>query len=383
VIARATTLEREIREARLSISSDGYPMSIGELTNLYKDGELIIRPEFQRFFRWSSTQKSRLIESILLGIPLPSIFVAQSESGAWELVDGLQRVSTILELQGELKNPEGKLKAPLVLESTKYLPALEGRVWQGEDPSDSFSEAQRLDIKRSKIDIKIIKRESSKQAKFDLFQRLNAYGSPLTSQEIRSALLVAASPDFFVWLERLSSLPAFIECTQLSDRLIEERFDLELVIRFLILHNRREARLTLSSLRDLPQILDDESIAMATEFPRGSRSRQSVFEKTFSLIAEHGGEQIFRRWDAKKSEFKGSFLNTAFEIFGLGLGYHVANDTPHRTDLVGLAKSFWSRSEMQKGFATGRSTESRLVEFIPLGRSLTASRAKSNSRSSA
>jgi Protein of unknown function DUF262 len=378
-MAQSSALEREIREARLSISSDGYPMSIGELTNLYKDGELIIRPEFQRLFRWSANQKSRLIESILLGIPLPSIFVAQSESGAWELVDGLQRVSTILELQGELKNPEGDFKEPLVLEATKYLPALAGRVWQDEDSSKSLSEAQRLDIKRSKIDIKIIKRESSPQAKFDLFQRLNSYGSPLTGQEIRSALLVAVSIDFFVWLERLSSLQVFIECTQLSDRLIEERFDLELVIRFLILHNRPEGKLTLSSLRDLPQILDDESIAMATEFPRGSRTRQSVFERTFSFIAEHGGEQIFRRWDSAKSEFKGSFLNTAFEIFGLGLGYHVANGTPHRTDLIGLAKGFWSRPEMQKGFATGRSTESRLVEFIPLGRSLTARGGRRNS----
>jgi hypothetical protein len=160
-MAQLNVLEREIREARLSISSDGYPMSIGELTNLYKDGELMIRPEFQRFFRWSPTQKSHLIESILLGIPLPSIFVAQSESGAWELVDGLQRVSTILELQGELKNPQGHLKEPLVLEATKYLPALAGRIWQHAEPSKSLSEAQRLDIKRAKIDIKIIKRESS------------------------------------------------------------------------------------------------------------------------------------------------------------------------------------------------------------------------------
>src|SRR5687768_11498668 len=112
-------LESQVREARRTIASDGYPMSIGELTNLYKDGELIIRPEFQRFFRWSQEQKSRLIESLLLGIPLPSIFVSQQQEGKWELVDGLQRVSTILELQGELKDQDGKLMAPLVLSGTK------------------------------------------------------------------------------------------------------------------------------------------------------------------------------------------------------------------------------------------------------------------------
>jgi len=94
-------------------------MSIGELTNLYRDGELIIRPEFQRFFRWTSIQKSRLVESILLGIPLPSIFVAQTLGGVWEVVDGLQRVSTLLELQGELKDGEGNILPPLRLDGTK------------------------------------------------------------------------------------------------------------------------------------------------------------------------------------------------------------------------------------------------------------------------
>jgi hypothetical protein len=106
------TLEDQIAEARRTISSEGYPMSIGELTNLYRDGELNVRPEFQRFFRWTNTQKSRLVESLLLGIPLPSIFVAQTADGRWELVDGLQRVSTILQLQGLLEDEDGRPVAP-------------------------------------------------------------------------------------------------------------------------------------------------------------------------------------------------------------------------------------------------------------------------------
>lgn len=365
-------LEAEIHAARLTISSDGYPMSIGELTNLYKDGELIIRPEFQRFFRWTALQKSRLVESILLGIPLPSIFVSQSETGAWELVDGLQRISTIMQLQGELLGDNRKVKPPLVLEATKYLPSLAGRIWYSDDPSASLSEAQRRDIKRSKLDIKIIKRESSQQAKFDLFHRLNSYGSPLNSQEMRSALLVSVSPEFFSWLERLSSNAAFTECTQLSEKLIEERFDLELVTRFLVLHNRSERKLTLTTLRDLPQVLDDESIQMAMQYPVGSEEMDRVFTNTFGFIARHGGDEVFRRWDKRKNKFHGSFLNTAFEVFGLGLGFHVANRTPYRHDLISLVKDFWNRDEMEKGYATGRSTEARLTQFIPEGRKITA-----------
>lgn len=366
-----TTLEKEISEARRSISSDGYPMSIGELTNLYRDGELKIRPEFQRFFRWTDLQKSRLIESLLLGIPLPSIFVAQTETGQWELVDGLQRVSTILQLQGELRGEDGEKSSPLVLRGTKYLPALEGLVWQHHDAEKSLTEAQRLDVKRSKLDVKIIKRESSVATKFDLFQRLNSYGSTLTAAEMRSALLVAVSSDFFSWLHDLSSHPSFRLCTQLSDRLIEERFDLELVVRFLVLHDRPSEQLTLTALRDLGQVLDDKSVQMATEFPNNSEARRAVFVETFDFIAAHGGDRVFRRWDPDRDQFVGSFLSTAFEVFGLGIGFHIAHGRAPRENLLSVVREFWSRPSMAGGFATGKSTERRLVDFVPLGREIT------------
>lgn len=368
---KSINLETQIEEARRSIDSDGYPMSIGELTNLYKDGELIIRPEFQRFFRWSSVQKSRLIESIILGIPLPSIFVAQTEKGKWELVDGLQRVSTILELQGELKDKDGRIIPALILEATKFLPDLRGRSWNADKEEDALPEPIRLDIKRSKVDVKIIKRTSSPQTKFDLFQRLNNYGTPLNSQEMRSALMVAASPDFFAWLEQIARYESFIDCVQLSDKLIEERFDLELVTRFLVLHNRSEKLLTLSALRDLPTVLDDESTRMALDYPKDLQSLEATFKTTFDFIAGHGGEDVFRRYDPDKATFKGSFLSTAFEVFGLGVGYQAANNNPIQTDLLGVVKSFWERPEMSSGYATGKSTEARLGRFVPLGREIT------------
>ena len=77
------SLQAEIDRASANINTDAYAMSIGEVINLYRDGELVIRPAFQRLFRWTTYQKSRLIESILLGIPIPSIFVshATTESG--------------------------------------------------------------------------------------------------------------------------------------------------------------------------------------------------------------------------------------------------------------------------------------------------------------
>jgi hypothetical protein len=361
------SLEEEIGRARREISSDSYPMSIGELTNLYREGELIINPAFQRFFRWDIEQKSRLIESILLGIPLPSIFVSQRDDGKWELVDGLQRVSTILQLQGLLIQ-DGEPLSPLILTGTKYLPSLEGKVWEGQIDDECLTQAQRLDVKRSKIDVKIIKRESSSATKYDLFQRLNSYGSPLTSQEMRSALLISVNGEFYGWLEKLAGLSVFADCVALSDRLIQEKYDHELVLRFLFLHDR--SPITNSSLRNFGQVLDDASVEMAERFPQNSIEHEDVFRATFETLWENGGDDVFRKWDPSRRSFVGGFLNTAFEVIAMGLAFHIARHSPFRTDVVAAAQELWQREDMTTRFATGLSTEARLVRMLPLGREL-------------
>ncbi|WP_112330724.1 DUF262 domain-containing protein [Cereibacter johrii] len=365
------SLERQIEEARMSVSADGYPMSIGELTNMYREGELIIRPAFQRFFRWNEVQKSNLVESIILGIPIPSVFVSQNEAGKWEVVDGLQRISTILELQGELIGVDGKKRPPLQLTGTKYLPALEGCIWDGPSQNASLSNAHRLDFKRSKIDLKIIKRTSSKEAKYDLFQRLNNYGSRLSPQEIRSALLVAVSPDFYEWVEVLARSDNFTSAVQISDRLIDERYDLELVLKFFMLCQLSGEDLILSRLRDFNSVLDDFSVRMASEYPGNRDVLEHVFEESFRIIQDRGGPDLFRKWDKEREEFRGAFLNTAFEIFAAGIGYNVMADNGVKIDLLSAAKEFWALPGMQSGFATGKSTEWRLSKFVPIGRELT------------
>lgn len=161
------SLIQQIEEKRKEIHTDAYPMSIGELINLYTDDDLDIHPEFQRIYRWNETQKSRLIESILLGIPLPSFFVAQREDGVWDVVDGLQRLSTIFSFLGIYKNEMGDLEPPLTLQGTEYLPSLDGMTWSEEFGSDKyFSKELQRAFKREKVDLKIIKKESDEQTKY-------------------------------------------------------------------------------------------------------------------------------------------------------------------------------------------------------------------------
>lgn len=173
------SLQDEISLRASQIYRESYQMSIGELINLYKDGELDIHPEFQRVFRWSDYQKTKLIESIMLNIPIPPIFVSQNEEGVWDVIDGVQRLSTIFEFVGIFRDEEGRQRPPMILQKTDYLPSFAGVQWESENPELAFTKEQQLRFKRSRIDIIIMKKESDPLAKYELFQRLNTGGSKL------------------------------------------------------------------------------------------------------------------------------------------------------------------------------------------------------------
>lgn len=358
-------LDAELEAARRNISTDSYPMSVGELTNMYTDGDLIIRPPFQRLFRWDGDQKSRLIESILIGIPLPSIFVAQDEDGRWELVDGLQRISTLLQLQGLLDSDEFP---PLTLTGTKYLPSLEGLGWESNDEAQSLTPAQRRDIKRAKIDLKIVQRESDPKTKFDLFQRLNSFGSKLSSQEIRNAQLVGINSDFVEWLTSLAAHESFVNLIRLPENDIKRKYDEELVLRFLYLFEKSDEEIR--AIRNFQDGLEEFSINLAIAFDSSFRdTAEGIFRKTFDLLAA-ADEKILGRWDVTKEDFKGGFLNSSFEALAISLGYLLANALPFRADLRECAIEFWSLDAMTARFATGKSTEARLSMMVPAGREI-------------
>lgn len=364
-----TILESQLEDARRSIFTDSYPMSIGELTNMYSEGDLIIRPPFQRLFRWDDDQKSRLVESILIGIPLPSIFVAQDEDGRWELVDGLQRVSTLLQLQ-RLLDPE--LYPPLTLVGTKYLPALDGLVWEdSEDPSKSLTPAQRRDIKRAKIDLKIVQRGSDPKTKFDLFQRLNSFGSDLSTQEIRNAQLVGVNPDFVEWLTELSEHDSFKNVVHLPKVQIDKKYDEELVLRFLYLYPQTDQEI--NQIRNFQDGLESFSIDLALNFPSDYKeSAGKIFRATFDRL-EAADPKILGKWDAGKKRFGNRFLNSSFEGLAVPLGYMLKNKQEVTSDLKNAAIEFWALPEMTVRFATGQSTEARLKKMVLAGRNVLGS----------
>lgn len=307
-------LAEQINKAKKEYVTDGYSMSIGEIVSMYKDEELNINPDFQRKFRWSPLQQSRLIESILIGVPLPSIFVYQNQLGKWEVVDGVQRISTILAFMGELPDEKG-LKNPTILTETKMLPSLKGMTWT-ELPKEPFQ----LDFRRSKIEVKIIKSTSDTNAKFEVFQRLNYAPSFLSGQEYRNALLIMVNKEIYTWVELPAKDNNFQTCIDLTERWTQESYDYELVLRLFIF-----SYYTSGNIYKIDDYLDEHifysegSLIENISLGKFNLDEEKLkFSKTFKLLFEVKGQNVF------KKEGRGTqFLESYFEAIAIGLYWNV------------------------------------------------------------
>jgi hypothetical protein len=363
------TLQQEIDKARGEIRTDGYSVSIGEWLSIYEKNELDIHPEFQRFFRWSTKQKSRLIESIFLGIPIPQVFVAQRPDGVWDVVDGLQRLSTLFEFAGILKDEDGKLLPPLTLDKTKYLPSLANKRWQDDaKPDESLTSAQRLLIKRSKIDVSIILKESDETSKYELFQRLNTGGSQLSDQELRNSILVMLNRDFYRWMKELSEGANFRECVSLSDRALDESYDMELVLRFLVFRTMPTSNLT--NLGDLGEFLTEKAAELAADKSFDRQEEESAFTTTFKLLRDALGDDAFRRYDKARKRFVGGFSVSAFEAVALGIGYSYKKLAVAPVAISDKVKAIWSEAEFYNNSGSGIRASTRIPKIVPFGRKL-------------
>lgn len=251
-----SNLESEINDQRERISSDRMDISFGELINIYKNEELIIRPDYQRLFRWSDQQKTDLIESLLLGIPIPPIFVAEDENGVWELVDGLQRVATVISFFGEISDTSNGLTYQSTLKESDVEAddideeetnvSLQNKWTLGRGGIlknisglnvDTLPTKYKLNLKRAVCRVEILRGATNTAMKYELFKRLNSGGSKLTPQEMRNAIYRAVNPTINDFIAELSQSPIFKKLTRLSKQKLQERYDQELVLKFIALYN--------------------------------------------------------------------------------------------------------------------------------------------------
>lgn len=309
-IKKRQKIDNEIAGARNEIRTDKLDISYGELANLFENEELIIRPEYQRLFRWNQTQKTRFIESILLGFPTPAIFVAEDAQGIWELVDGLQRVSTILEYMGLLRDTNGRSISPsrLVKAGRKpRLPSIEGALFS------DLSLKTRLSIKRAGCRVEVIKTGSKPTMKYEVFERLNTGGSDLTPQEVRNCIFRATNPDFIEWVEHLANYRLFKENLGLSEFQKNTMFDHGLILRFFTIKNAYK-----EFEHDVEPFITDyvrEVLEGKKEFDK--EIEEVLFKETFKLIANVLGEDSWRHF--RDGKHKGPLSVYVFETVSTGI----------------------------------------------------------------
>lgn len=297
----ALAIEEAIDSRIGGVRTEALDLSFGEIVNLYSSKELIIQPEYQRLFRWSNDQRSRLIESILLELPIPQIFVMEQSDGVIELIDGLQRVSSVI----QFIEPGALGLDPLRLSGCDLIRELNGKLFA------DLSLKLRLRLKRSSVRTIVIKRQSESTLRYEMFKRLNTGGANLSPQEIRnctSRMLGEGGVAFYSFLQKCAASSDFLACiAPLSDSVREERGDEELVLRFFALKNGRA--LFRGSVRDwLDSYMEGILLGQRTF---DYEAEQSTFADVFAELNRTLSDGAFVRY--RNSKPAGALAPAYFE----------------------------------------------------------------------
>lgn len=207
-------------------------MTVGTLQSRLENRELDLTPDFQRQANvWNEKRKARLIESILLRIPLPSFYFSEDADGSYAVVDGLQRLCAIFHFMSpKLLNAATNARLePLRLTGLQYLKELESSTF------DMLDRKFQRRISELEITANVIRASTPYAVKFNVFARLNQGGMPLNAQEIRNAIFPG------VWRTRLRKLAESSQFLLATDGKVrtERQQDVELVLRFVALHQLR------------------------------------------------------------------------------------------------------------------------------------------------
>lgn len=223
-----TELEVEEEDAPYDpdkIRVDTKQFSLHQIYEMISRGDINLTPDFQRNLVWDSQRKSRLIESILMRIPLPMFYFAQDEEGRISVVDGLQRLSTIRDFM-ENQFPLRKLE---------YLnEKCGGKVYTDVESTKAIDAKYYRWFNMTQITVNVIDPSSPFKLKYDIFRRINTGGQPLNAQEIRNCL---SSDNLRIALREMTMLESFKEATGYSVKDVRMEAQ-ELALRFIMFHKK-------------------------------------------------------------------------------------------------------------------------------------------------
>ena len=312
-----TDLIKKVESERHHVVVDVYSAPLSEVMDQYIRGDLTIDPAYQRAFRWTNAQQTRYIESLLLNIPTPPFFFAEGPDGKFEIIDGLQRFSTILKFFAAERNDsappasddaetQNDIDVPILLSEAPLLPALQGT------SRTSLPDTLVRTLRYARTQIMLLKKESSSLARFHVFTRLNRAGSPLSNQEIRNCSARLSNPDFANELLKIADMESVKLSMTLPESEEKKMGAAENVLR-LIAFSHFEI-----TVQKLEQFLDDVMYKAASGEFKFSREHSLHLIETFNFIArEFPNGEAFKFF--KAGAFKGSFSTNLFDIVACGV----------------------------------------------------------------
>ena len=307
----------EAIDSRLKkVHTQSLDLSFNELLDMHQAGELNITPEYQRLFRWSEGAQSRFIESLLLEMPVPPIYVIEEDDGRYLLIDGLQRISSYLHLRGRLTaehlDPPVQAGQALVLSDCDIVDDLNGKTY------NDLGTALQIRLKRAFVRVEVVRKGSDARFKYWMFKRLNTGGHLLSDQQVRNCTIRLLNPrfnDFIIHLSGTTEFKATTETPSQERRL--DVFDQELVLRFFALRNHRKffKHDVDDFLTKYMEGVSDPEIGLPFEYEQ----QQRAFSSTFAILAKTMADEAFAYANRTRDKLNRGFSVYHFEGFTIGL----------------------------------------------------------------
>ncbi|MDU1053775.1 DUF262 domain-containing protein [Clostridium baratii] len=285
-----------------NIMSWGADLSFRELISMYEEDELM-KPELQRNYVWDKKEASRFIESILLGLPVPSIFLAKLPNDKQLIIDGFQRIMTVY---GYVKGIFSKDNSVFKLSNSNII----NERWRGKT-YEQLTDDDKRKIRNYYIHAIVFEQKYPRDddtSLHQIFERINTGGRTLNNQEIRNCVSQGAFNALLIELNKNSIWRKLYGEEKFDSRMK----DIELILRFFTIHSddiRKSSRKQISLKNSLDKFMnnkvnnEDEKIIIMKE----------NFEKTIDYIFDRLGETAFNNYSFDDGKYIKKFHPTIYD----------------------------------------------------------------------
>ncbi|MDU4962353.1 MAG: DUF262 domain-containing protein [Sporomusaceae bacterium] len=270
IYQKRRTVRYDIRDLTVEAIGNKYDDSLDDEASEKKKYNCIYIPEYQRDFTWEPDRQSKLIESIILGLPIPFIFVAENKDSSWEIVDGSQRIRTIHAfLNNELK-----------LEGLKSIELLNGYKFE------ELDESRQGKILNTALRIIVLSEETTDDVKIDMFERINRGSDLLKPMEKRKGIFIGPFNSFIY--DYCKENEKYTNLIQV-DKWLAKRQELEeLLLRFFAISDNQiyEKGIEIGISNYLDEYLDKKNKEIKTLTPEQQTAELNKYKQRIDAVVD-------------------------------------------------------------------------------------------------